>query len=214
MHTGEAHHHDKCSSATCHQVLDVKIPVQQDRLTLCVYTNCSGCPTASLPTVFGRLTASVRSRTTQVASRPARRRGSCYCPSGCPCARAPDENSGTVSPTDKGGNVEDFQEITRAFDILGDARKRAIYDEYGEEGFENTMAGGRPCHQKRTVQSPRFKRRSFLLPSPVPSPPNVATRTVCCRRSEKERTNTTRSMSHLNKSTAAASTRCVLPGTS
>merc|ERR1719498_2094268 len=37
---------------------------------------------------------------------------------------------------DKGGDPEKFKEVQKAFDILGDERKREIYDKYGEEGLE------------------------------------------------------------------------------
>merc|ERR1719253_2173544 len=43
---------------------------------------------------------------------------------------------------DKGGDPEKFKEIQKAFDVLGDERKREIYDQYGEEGLENGGGGG------------------------------------------------------------------------
>jgi len=43
---------------------------------------------------------------------------------------------------DKGGDPEKFKEIQKAFDILGDERKRDIYDKYGEEGLEGGDGGG------------------------------------------------------------------------
>ena len=43
---------------------------------------------------------------------------------------------------DKGGDPEKFKEIQKAFDILGDERKRDIYDKYGEEGLEGGGDGG------------------------------------------------------------------------
>jgi len=45
---------------------------------------------------------------------------------------------------DKGGDVEKFKEIQKAFDILGDERKRETYDKYGEEGLENGGGGDGP----------------------------------------------------------------------
>uniref|UniRef100_A0A7S0L9W5 J domain-containing protein n=1 Tax=Coccolithus braarudii TaxID=221442 RepID=A0A7S0L9W5_9EUKA len=43
---------------------------------------------------------------------------------------------------DKGGDPEKFKEVQRAFDILGDERKREVYDKYGEEGLENGGGDG------------------------------------------------------------------------
>jgi len=43
---------------------------------------------------------------------------------------------------DKGGDPEKFKEVQKAFDILGDERKREIYDKYGEEGLEGGGDGG------------------------------------------------------------------------
>jgi DnaJ family protein A protein 2 len=42
---------------------------------------------------------------------------------------------------DKGGDPEEFKKVQKAYDILGDAEKRELYDKYGEEGVEN---GGGP----------------------------------------------------------------------
>ena len=36
---------------------------------------------------------------------------------------------------DKGGDPEAFKEITVAWEVLGDAKKRDLYDQYGEEGL-------------------------------------------------------------------------------
>ena len=43
---------------------------------------------------------------------------------------------------DKGGDPETFKEIQKAFDILGDERKREIYDQGGEEAVEEGGGGG------------------------------------------------------------------------
>ena len=40
---------------------------------------------------------------------------------------------------DKGGNSSKYQEITHAYDILGDTFKKAVYDDYGEDGLESDM---------------------------------------------------------------------------
>lgn len=42
---------------------------------------------------------------------------------------------------DKGGDAEKFKEIQKAYDILGNAEKRQLYDEYGEEGVEQGGGG-------------------------------------------------------------------------
>mmetsp|Transcript_50581 Transcript_50581/g.109702 ORF Transcript_50581/g.109702 Transcript_50581/m.109702 type:complete len:502 (+) Transcript_50581:75-1580(+) len=46
---------------------------------------------------------------------------------------------------DKGGDPEKFKEVQKAFDILGDERKREIYDRHGEEGLEGGGDGGGPA---------------------------------------------------------------------
>lgn len=43
---------------------------------------------------------------------------------------------------DKGGDAEAFKELQKAYDILGNEEKRALYDEYGLEGVENGGGGG------------------------------------------------------------------------
>ena len=43
---------------------------------------------------------------------------------------------------DKGGDEAKFKEIQKAFDILGDERKREVYDQAGEEGLEDGGGGG------------------------------------------------------------------------
>lgn len=43
---------------------------------------------------------------------------------------------------DKGGDPEKFKEISKAYEILGDAEKRETYDNYGEEGVEQGGGGG------------------------------------------------------------------------
>lgn len=43
---------------------------------------------------------------------------------------------------DKGGDPEKFKAITRAYEVLSDANKRSIYDEYGEEGINGSADGG------------------------------------------------------------------------
>ena len=45
---------------------------------------------------------------------------------------------------DKGGDEAKFKEIQKAFDILGDERKREVYDQAGEEGLEDGGGGGGP----------------------------------------------------------------------
>ena len=43
---------------------------------------------------------------------------------------------------DKGGDLEKFKEVQKAFDVLGDEKKRTSYDDYGEEGLEKGGGGG------------------------------------------------------------------------
>jgi DnaJ homolog subfamily A member 2 len=43
---------------------------------------------------------------------------------------------------DKGGNEETFKQITKAYEVLSDEEKKAIYDQYGEEGLESGGGGG------------------------------------------------------------------------
>ncbi|CAI0385684.1 unnamed protein product [Linum tenue] len=47
---------------------------------------------------------------------------------------------------DKGGDPEKFKEISQAYDVLSDAEKREIYDQYGEEGIKEGMGGGGGAH--------------------------------------------------------------------
>ena len=46
---------------------------------------------------------------------------------------------------DKGGDPQVFQEIQEAFDVLGDERKRELYDQGGEEAVEGGDGGGGPA---------------------------------------------------------------------
>ena len=43
---------------------------------------------------------------------------------------------------DKGGNEGDFQKISHAYEVLSDAKLRAVYDQYGEAGVEAQQQGG------------------------------------------------------------------------
>eukprot|EP01051_Picozoa_sp_SAG22_P015102 SAG22_NODE_1928_length_3293_cov_29.434878_1_plen_174_part_00 len=42
---------------------------------------------------------------------------------------------------DKGGDPEEFKKLTEAYEVLSDAHKRQLYDQYGKEGLER---GGPP----------------------------------------------------------------------
>jgi len=43
---------------------------------------------------------------------------------------------------DKGGDPEKFKEISQAYDVLKDPKKREIYDKYGEEAIKEGMGNG------------------------------------------------------------------------
>lgn len=43
---------------------------------------------------------------------------------------------------DKGGDTEEYKQITTAYTVLSDPEKRKIYDQYGEEGLEGGNPGG------------------------------------------------------------------------
>ena len=43
---------------------------------------------------------------------------------------------------DKGGDEEKFKEITRAYEVLGDAEKKSRYDQFGEDGINDGGSGG------------------------------------------------------------------------
>ena len=42
---------------------------------------------------------------------------------------------------DKGGNEQDFKNITKAYEVLSNKEKREIYDKFGENGLENMNNG-------------------------------------------------------------------------
>lgn len=66
---------------------------------------------------------------------------------------------------DKGGDADKFKELQKAYDILGNEEKRALYDEYGEEGVEN--GGG---HDGADIMSQMFGGRGRQQRGPQKSP--------------------------------------------
>lgn len=44
---------------------------------------------------------------------------------------------------DKGGDPEQFRNVTRAYEVLSDEKKKNLYDKYGEKGLE-MGEGGNP----------------------------------------------------------------------
>eukprot|EP00695_Tsukubamonas_globosa_P001273 TRINITY_DN2245_c0_g1_i1.p1 TRINITY_DN2245_c0_g1~~TRINITY_DN2245_c0_g1_i1.p1 ORF type:complete len:118 (+),score=28.01 TRINITY_DN2245_c0_g1_i1:105-458(+) len=51
----------------------------------------------------------------------------------------PDKN-----PDNKEAAEKKFKQVAEAYEILSDSKKRAIFDQYGEEGLQGGMPGGAP----------------------------------------------------------------------
>ena len=47
-----------------------------------------------------------------------------------------------VHHPDRGGNADTFKELNKAYEVLSDAKKRALYDEGGEEALAEEAQGG------------------------------------------------------------------------
>lgn len=53
--------------------------------------------------------------------------------------RHPDKNPNNVQAA-----TEKFKEISEAYDVLSDSQKRAVYDQYGEDGLKGAPSPGGP----------------------------------------------------------------------
>mmetsp|Transcript_5031 Transcript_5031/g.8770 ORF Transcript_5031/g.8770 Transcript_5031/m.8770 type:complete len:413 (-) Transcript_5031:1840-3078(-) len=62
---------------------------------------------------------------------------------------------------DKGGDVEMFQEISHAFEILSDPEKRQIYDQYGEEALKEGAGAGGGFHNPQDIFEAMFGGSMF-----------------------------------------------------
>src|SRR2546428_619663 len=56
-----------------------------------------------------------------------------------------------------------FKEISEAHDVLSDAKKRKLYDEFGADWQAAQQAGGRPCRFS-PIRSSRAKARTYGCP--------------------------------------------------
>uniref|UniRef100_A0A7S1TPG6 Uncharacterized protein n=1 Tax=Erythrolobus australicus TaxID=1077150 RepID=A0A7S1TPG6_9RHOD len=57
---------------------------------------------------------------------------------------------------DKGGNVETFQEISHAFEVLSDPEKRQVYDTYGEQALKEGAGAGGGFHDANDIFEAMF----------------------------------------------------------
>uniref|UniRef100_A0A7S0T5D9 Uncharacterized protein n=1 Tax=Erythrolobus madagascarensis TaxID=708628 RepID=A0A7S0T5D9_9RHOD len=57
---------------------------------------------------------------------------------------------------DKGGDVEKFQEISHAFEVLSDPEKRQIYDTYGEQALKEGAGAGGGFHDANDIFEAMF----------------------------------------------------------
>ena len=67
---------------------------------------------------------------------------------------------------DKGGDPEEFKQITEAYEVLSDAGKRQLYDKYGKEGLER----GGPPRSRDDIFSQMFGGQGRGMPQQPQGP--------------------------------------------